>query len=564
MVVQFRGGRKCLEAVAKLLRIKTSNFVDFACNNCILFVELVITIRENRGAIMLYKTAIRTQYSFLPYSIDEFVGPEDPVREHNKMFDMVIKKSAMYRKFYNCNKTGTPPYDPTIMIKLILYGYACGITSSRKLELAIRRDVAFIWLAANMRPDHTSIARFRSKHYELLKDLLKTSIAVGVDLNLIEGKHLFTDGSKIRASASMDNIWNKDKCKQYLSKLDKEIEELLKTSITQDKEEASKGSLVTKEALSAKFQQLLSEKEKTKEKVSTIFKYIEETKIEKINSTDPDSVKCKSRQGIHSSYNCQVTVDGQEGLIVAAEATSQNNDWGQLGKQVQNSIVNTDIIPETSCADSGYSSIEDFRDLSDVSPTTKAIVPSQETIHQEREILAKNGFIHFANKDRSKKGNKSKSHYQREDFTYDNQTDSYRCPLGHVLSVECKLKTVRGLVKQYSNKEACVSCRCFKKCSGSQAGYRKVFRLDDEYLRDNAISLYKSEYGKTIYKQRFTLCERVFGHFKHNLGFRQFRLRGKDKVNGELAILALVYNIKRMINLLKPKDQTYSLAISTG
>jgi transposase len=509
VVTTKKGCKRGLEAVAKLLRIKTSNFVDFACNNCILFVELVITIRENRGAIMLYKTAIRTQYSFLPYSIDEFVGPEDPVREHNKMFDMVIKKSAMYRKFYNCNKTGTPPYDPTIMIKLILYGYACGITSSRKLELAIRRDVAFIWLAANMRPDHTSIARFRSKHYELLKDLLKTSI-------------------------------------------------------TQDKEEASKGSLVTKEALSAKFQQLLSEKEKTKEKVSTIFKYIEETKIEKINSTDPDSVKCKSRQGIHSSYNCQVTVDGQEGLIVAAEATSQNNDWGQLGKQVQNSIVNTDIIPETSCADSGYSSIEDFRDLSDVSPTTKAIVPSQETIHQEREILAKNGFIHFANKDRSKKGNKSKSHYQREDFTYDNQTDSYRCPLGHVLSVECKLKTVRGLVKQYSNKEACVSCRCFKKCSGSQAGYRKVFRLDDEYLRDNAISLYKSEYGKTIYKQRFTLCERVFGHFKHNLGFRQFRLRGKDKVNGELAILALVYNIKRMINLLKPKDQTYSLAISTG
>src|SRR3989339_421803 len=173
---------------------------------------------------MAYKCGNRAQTTFLPSTIEDYVGKQDPVRVYDAFVDSLDLGALGISLDI---KAGADEYFPKTMLKLLVYGYSYGIRSSRKLERACHHNLSFQWLMGGERPDYRTIARFRSKYKAAIAKLLKQCVRLCLKLDLIEGNTLFTDGSKFRANASINNHWTKERCQRRLEKIDKQIDQLL-------------------------------------------------------------------------------------------------------------------------------------------------------------------------------------------------------------------------------------------------------------------------------------------------------------------------------------------------
>src|SRR5208282_2936177 len=106
---------------------------------------------------------------------------------------------------------GAPPYDPRLMLKVVVYGYSIGVTSSREMERRLTDDVAFRWLAANAAPDYRSISRFRRRHLGALDALFVQVLALCAEAGLVKLGRVALDGTKLRASASRHKALSYDR-----------------------------------------------------------------------------------------------------------------------------------------------------------------------------------------------------------------------------------------------------------------------------------------------------------------------------------------------------------------
>lgn len=184
---------------------------------------------------MPYIVGERDQNQLFPASIEEYVGPDDPVRAYDAFVEQVNFSQLGIE--LDEHQVGPPEFDPRAMVKLLVYGYSYGIRSSRKLERATHHNVSFIWLMGGLRPDHKTIARFRRDNAAALKNILRQCARVCLKLGLIEGNTLFVDGTKIRANASMKHTWTVDRCKKSMQEIDQRIETILKECEIADQSE---------------------------------------------------------------------------------------------------------------------------------------------------------------------------------------------------------------------------------------------------------------------------------------------------------------------------------------
>ena len=191
---------------------------------------------------MAYKIGDRMQATFLPPVINDYIGGKDPVRVYDSFVEALdFNELGISLTDY---KAGADEYYPKAMLKLIIYGYSYGIRSSRKLERACHHNLSFIWLMTDLKPDYRTIARFRSQYKEAIKKVLKQCVRVCLNLDLIEGNVFFTDGSKFRANASINNTWSKERCEQYLKKTEEQIDQIINESEQIDAQEQDDRSLV--------------------------------------------------------------------------------------------------------------------------------------------------------------------------------------------------------------------------------------------------------------------------------------------------------------------------------
>ncbi|MFH1541629.1 MAG: IS1182 family transposase [bacterium] len=466
---------------------------------------------------MAYKCGNRTQTTFLPSTIEDYVSKQDPVRVYDAFVDSLDLRALGIPLD---PKAGADEYFPRTMLKLLVYGYSYGIRSSRKLERACHHNLSFQWLMGGEMPDYRTIARFRGKYKEAIGKLLKQCVRLCIKLDLVEGNTLFTDGSKFRANASINNHWTKERCERRLEKIDKQIDQLLEDAEQLDSREDKETSMV-------KLNKEIESKEQLIKKIKETLNTLEETKQKSTNSTDPDCVKSSGRQGKHASYNVQSTVDNKHGLIVQAEAVSHSNDFNQLHRQITEATKTLEKKPENVCADAGYASTQDLKKIdSDI----KVVVPSTKQSQKE-------------------KGQDPLKDFDKEKFSYDKEKDEYVCPEGKRLSYQ-GLACKESLKKEYrASKKDCNQCPNYGVCTTSKSG-RRIKRLDDEEIKEQLETIYSSPEGQRVYKSRKEKVELPFGHMKRNLGAGQFMLRGRPKVNAEVSILSTCFNIARMMHIL--------------
>lgn len=464
---------------------------------------------------MSYRIGDRYQKTMLPKAIENYVGEDDPVRVYDAFVE-AIDFSELGIELDN-KKIGNSSYNPVSMMKLLVYGYSYGWRSSRKLERAVHHNLSFIWLMGGLKPDHKTISKFRKDNKAVLKKVLFQCARLCIELNLIEGNTLFLDGSKIRGNASINQSYTEKGLKKKLEKIEEKINELLETCEQIDKTE--KESLV-------ELKKELKGKENLKIKVKETLEKLKSSDKEKINLTDNECINFKGRQGSHSGYNAQTTVDEKNGLIVNIEVVAENNDINQFSEQIEkaNEVLGKDC--KIACADAGYSNASNLESTADKG--IEVIVPNQkQAAHKPKETAP----------------------FDKENFKYDREKNCYICPEGKELKYEDHEKSKKRYNYRIKNKSDCLNCKNYGKCTNSKTG-RKITRLEAEETKEMLACLYETDRAKEIYKHRKEKVELPFGHIKRNLNGGTMLMRGISGANAEMAINCTCFNIARMITLL--------------
>jgi len=142
-----------------------------------------------------------------------------------KAVDELLDLGPIYASYQSFD--GAPPDDPAMMLKLLLWGYSCGVTSSWEMERRCGTDVAFCYLCANQALDYRSIARFRRRHLGALEDLFVQVLACCAEAGLVKLGRVAPDGTKLRASASRHKAMSYDRLGPRIEDLEAEVRDLL-------------------------------------------------------------------------------------------------------------------------------------------------------------------------------------------------------------------------------------------------------------------------------------------------------------------------------------------------
>ncbi len=349
------------------------------------------------------------------------------------------------------------------------------------------------------------------------------------ETRLIKGNSLFIDGSKFRANAGVGNSWNKEKCEEKLKKVEENIEKIMKEAEELENQESEAGSLV-------KLDEKLLKQKNFKKKIKEIVKIIEETGQKTLNTTEPESVKAKSRQGTHACYNAQSSVDEEHGLIVNAEVVNQNNDLNQLSNQISQSTEVLGKKPQRATSDAGYFSLPD---IDKVAKDIEVIMPDRMQAQKENDKHELKAF-------------------SKEEFKYDKSRNEYICPEGKILECKGTVRTEPRKTRYRASGKECRSCVNFSKCTKDNRG-RTVVRMKEEELHESLKEVYNSPKGKERYKLRKEKVELPFGHMKRNLGAGQFLTRGLKGVNAEFSLLSSCFNLSRMMTIIGVPELVFQL-----
>jgi len=334
-----------------------------------------------------------TQSFLLPPSLDDWLPEEHTARFIAEVVDEMVDLSSIYDSYVEAS--GAPPYDPQMMLKLLLYSYSTGVTSSREMERRCQVDVAFRWLSANAAPDYRSISRFRRRHALALDDLFIQVLALCASSGLVSLGRVALDGTKLRASASRHKAMSYDRLGPRIDEIERQVAAMLAEAEAVDRaEDAEFGEdrrgdelpkeLATREGRLAKMRaakEAIEAEAREKAAAQGAQKAAadggDESAIEQAaemaaakarpskkaqrSFTDPESRMMKTTDGFHYAYNAQTVVDEGSQVVLAAEVTDQAADVGALTFMIGVTEGNLDAAdidasPDLVLADAGYCS----------------------------------------------------------------------------------------------------------------------------------------------------------------------------------------------------------------
>jgi len=398
--------------------------------------------------------------------------------------------------------SGSEQYPPRMMLGLLIYCYANGIFSSRRIERATHRDVAVRYLTGDTHPDHDTIAAFRTENFEVVAESFVAVLELARELGVLKVGTVSTDGSQIRANASKHRNVTYGRAGELIEQLRLEVGDLMQQAEVADNADREEGQqlpaeIARREALKARLEQArgrLEERARRRAEAEQA-EYLRKVQAreqregsrkgkwivppadrpqaeERINLVDAESrlMRKNKHSGYEQSYNAQATVDAEGSqLVLGARVTDCSGDWNELAANVQ-SIPPSVGQPKAVVADAGYACEEQVRKLQ---PQIDVYVSM---------------------------GAEGERRRHRHDF--------------------------RPRVRRK----------------------KRVREMKAEWLKAMKAKL-ETEKGRAIYALRKQTAEPVFGIIKQAMGFRQFLLRGKKKVSGEWQLVTLAYNVRRLWNL---------------
>jgi transposase len=473
----------------------------------------------------------REQPSLFPPRIEDYVGPDNPVRAIDSFVGALDLGKLGFRHADRRVGVGQPPYDPSDLLKLYLYGYINQIRSSRRLEREACRNLELIWLLKNLKPGYRTIASFRKENWAALKAANRGFVLLLRELSLVGGTLVAVDGALFHGNASKDSIFTRRKLAKQIARLDQEIEDYGKSLDTNDAAEARQradGSGDGNKGGSGDVGDKMKELMARRERAQADLKELETGDKGQVSKTDSDARLLSKGDQTIAGYNVQSVVDDKHKLIIASEVVNRS-DAGHLHEMAKAAKEILEAETLQILADAGYYNSEDLKACED--DGIKAYVPP----HEGNGKLEKQG------------------RFARKDFSYDAATDTYRCPAGQRLHPTKKPWTNasgRIEVRYLGSKASCGGCPLKASCLSPEAKYRSISRWEHEDVLDRHRQRMASEGARDLMRRRSAIVEHPFGTLKCRAGYQHFLVRGFDKVRGEWSLMALCYNFTRVLNIL--------------
>ncbi len=503
-----------------------------------------------------YKNYSYDQTVMLPIRFDQQILPGSFEEAINYIVDNQIDLSV-FESRYNNDETGATAFDPSILLKVVLLAYSRGITSSRKIEEACNENVVFMAISADSHPDHSTIAAFISKMENEIISVFKDILMICDEMGLIGGTMFAIDGCKLPSNASKEWSGTKADFSKKKEKIEKTIKYLLKEHQNKDKEESQ---------VQRNKDENKNRIDKLQKKVEKITKWLNENEdkqgsrgnIKKSNITDNNSAKMPSSHGVIQGYNSIAVVDKKHQVIINAEAYGDGNDQKVLKDVLDKTEANLKTIGKN----------EDY--LKEGKLITDSGFHSKENINMiyEKGLDAYIPDYGFRKRDprfaMAEKYKKDVFQYRRErpkrkyfgpkDFAYDETKKKLICPAGSAMYIRNRNFECRGrkAINYMAKITACQVCELRAKCLRNPETVARQVHIfyDHEGAKDSLIEKMKkkidSVVGRHIYSKRMEIVEPVFGNIKNNLGLNKFTLRGKQKVNIQWKLFAIIHNIGKI------------------
>ncbi|TQO36147.1 transposase [Arenibacter algicola] len=506
---------------------------------------------------VVWKTNSQTQLSLLPPSYDDLVPENHPVRIVNIILDRID-----IRSIENTYKGGgTSSYHPRDLLKILIYAYLRNLYSSRKIEQALGENVHFMWLSGCIRPDHNTISNFRSgKLKGKFKKIFNQVVILLAEQGYLSLKEIYVDGTKIEANANRYTfVWGKS-VKTSRSRIEKQLKELWRyvETVYAEEEQRPNGpdnfEAIDPDQVSRtidKIDQALKGKDidkKVKQKLDyakknwpkNIAKYNRyEQQMGGRNSmskTDPDATFMRMKEDhmlngqLKPGYNLQAATNNQ--FIANYTLAQTTADTTTLIDHTEDFIKGYGKPPRALTADAGYGSEENY------------------TYLHENDIDAFVKYNYFHKEQLDEKRGKQKRPFAADNLFYNNETDTYYCPMGQPMeNIGSYLKkTATGYEQKINRYQAknCAGCQLRSLCHRSKGN--RIVERNHKLARLKAKAKQKllDPEGIAHRKQRCWDVEAVFGNIKQNMNFKRFMLRGLDKVETEIGLIAMAHNLKKV------------------
>lgn len=469
-----------------------------------------------------YKQGIaRGQTQFLPRSVDEYVAEDNPVRAIDAYVGTLDLAALGFKNSVGGVGRGQPAYPPGALLKLYLYGYLNRVRSSRRLASECERNLEVIWLVEGLCPKYKAIADFRKNNLSGLKAVNRDFVQVCKQLQLFGAELVSLDGSFFRGNVGKKNIYTEERLKKTLERIDQHIAEYLVELEHADEQEvdAPRQSVAD---LQEKLKQLQERKQVNRERMEKL----EAGGEKQLAEVDEDARLLSKRGQSVAGYNVQTAVDSLNKLILTSEVVQDGNDEGQLAPMAQAAKAELGVEALEVVADAGYFNAQGIQSCQEAGITP--FVPEPDKTSQAG----------------------LEGRFTRNDFTYDPQSDVYRCPDGKLLPRAGKQEKRGKTIFMYrSSASACAVCPLREQCLPKKSAHRTVSRWEHEEVI-GAHRRRMAERGRSMLRQRACLSEHPFGTLKVWLGWTHFLLRGLEKVRAEFSLLALCYNFKRALRII--------------
>lgn len=306
----------------------------------------------------------------MPPSVRDWVDPDGPAA----FIDALVNELdlAPFLAAHD-EPRGMPPYHPALMLKVLLYGYATGVRSSRRLEDRLRHDVDFMFLAGQARPDHKTISEFRRRHLAALSALFLESLRLCRAAGMVRLGTVALDGTKLKANASRHKAMSYGRMPEREAALEAEVKRILDEAEAIDAaEDARYGdargdelpeALRTREGRLRAIREAKAALEAEAKARTGDAEALPDPKAQR-NFTDPDSrIMLSKPDGWIYGYNAQAVVDEAHQVIVATSIETSTTDVGHLPALVDQVEANTGRRPKRLLADAGYQSDDNLAHL---------------------------------------------------------------------------------------------------------------------------------------------------------------------------------------------------------
>lgn len=333
------------------------------------------------------------QAFLLPPSLGDLIAPDDPVRFLREVLPTLDLSAfdARYRA-----ERGRPPYDPEMMLGLLLYGHMRRIRSSRRLAEACRRDVSFIYLAGRATPDFHTISEFRRRFSEETRGLFVQVLRLCREAGLVRLGHVSLDGTKLRANASRHKAMSYGRLLAKEQALAEEVARWFEEAEREDREE---DELYGPDDDGYSLPPELANREQRLERIRQARARLEEQARERAeaagddpaeatvpekaqtNFTDPESRIMHTPEGFQQCYNGQVAVDAESQVIVACELSAAPPDVQRLVPMLERLAECNGRLPDHLSADAGYASEANFAALA--AANVQAVIALRRYRHDE-------------------------------------------------------------------------------------------------------------------------------------------------------------------------------------